>query len=168
MIFGKKGVSPLIATVLLIAFAVALGAVVMNWGKDYVETTAKNAGDKSNMELACHQDIDIDIKEIQGVPKLCYNTSSTYVEFILDNNGEKNIEGMRFVVFDSSSNMNISNNLSFTIGAGGISKLTRLTHGLNNSISQVEFIPMIKPKGAISAQLCSKNALIKDDLVACS
>mgnify|MGYP006282304345 CR=1 FL=1 len=27
----KKGVSPLIATVLLIAFAVAVGAVVMNW-----------------------------------------------------------------------------------------------------------------------------------------
>ena len=29
---SKKGVSPLIATILLIAFAVALGSVVMNWG----------------------------------------------------------------------------------------------------------------------------------------
>ena len=29
---SKKGVSPLIATILLIAFAVALGTVIMNWG----------------------------------------------------------------------------------------------------------------------------------------
>jgi len=31
--FARKGLSPLIATVLLIAFAVALGVLVMNWGK---------------------------------------------------------------------------------------------------------------------------------------
>ena len=30
---NKKGVSPLIATVLLIAFAIALGTVIMNWGR---------------------------------------------------------------------------------------------------------------------------------------
>jgi len=44
LLLNKKGVSPLIATVLLIAFAVSLGAVIMNWGKsafeeeEYVET----------------------------------------------------------------------------------------------------------------------------------
>ena len=32
LIKNKKGISPLIATVLLISFAVSLGAVVMNWG----------------------------------------------------------------------------------------------------------------------------------------
>ena len=31
---NKRGVSPLIATVLLISFAVALGAVVLNWGRN--------------------------------------------------------------------------------------------------------------------------------------
>jgi len=31
MMRGKKALSPLIATVLLVAFAVALGAVVMSW-----------------------------------------------------------------------------------------------------------------------------------------
>jgi flagellin-like protein len=29
---GRKGMSPLIATVLLMAFAVALGGMIMNWG----------------------------------------------------------------------------------------------------------------------------------------
>jgi len=39
---NKRGVSPLIATVLLIAFAVALGAVVMNWGSSYVSETGSD------------------------------------------------------------------------------------------------------------------------------
>lgn len=33
ILHSKRGMSPLIATVLLIAFAVALGVMVMNWGK---------------------------------------------------------------------------------------------------------------------------------------
>lgn len=42
---GKRGISPLIATVLLVAFAVALGAVVMNWAKGVEETdTGKSSG----------------------------------------------------------------------------------------------------------------------------
>ena len=38
---NKRGISPLIATVLLIAFAVSLGAVVMSWG-DKVQENAHN------------------------------------------------------------------------------------------------------------------------------
>lgn len=33
---GKKGISPIIATILLIAFAVALGAMIMNWSSNLV------------------------------------------------------------------------------------------------------------------------------------
>ena len=56
MKLNKKAVSPLIATVLLIAFAVALGAVVMNWGRSYVETTAKYAEEKSDIQILCSRD----------------------------------------------------------------------------------------------------------------
>ncbi|MBS3158744.1 hypothetical protein J4206_05650 [Candidatus Woesearchaeota archaeon] len=42
---GKRGISPLIATVLLVAFAVALGAVVMNWAKGVEE--AETSGGES-------------------------------------------------------------------------------------------------------------------------
>ncbi len=33
---NKKALSPLIATILLVAFAIILGTIVMGWGKDYV------------------------------------------------------------------------------------------------------------------------------------
>lgn len=35
---GRRGISPLIATVLLMAFAVAIGGMIMNWSSDIGET----------------------------------------------------------------------------------------------------------------------------------
>ena len=34
---NKRAISPLIATILLVLFALVLGAITMNWGKSYVE-----------------------------------------------------------------------------------------------------------------------------------
>ena len=34
---SKKALSPLIATVLLVVFALVIGTITMNWGKSYVE-----------------------------------------------------------------------------------------------------------------------------------
>jgi FlaG/FlaF family flagellin (archaellin) len=59
----------LIATVLLIAFAVALGAVVMNWGRSYVEDTALNAQRTSQSKVDCSLGVSIEIKQISGDPK---------------------------------------------------------------------------------------------------
>ena len=61
---NKKGVSPLIATVLLIAFAVALGAIVMNWGRGYVEDTQDFARSSSENQLACSSDVEMDFRII--------------------------------------------------------------------------------------------------------
>ena len=63
---SNKAVSPLIATVLLIAFAVALGAVVMNWGRGYVEDTANIARERSDTEVKCASDVDVSIVEIDN------------------------------------------------------------------------------------------------------
>lgn len=170
MIFkNKKAVSPLIATVLLIAFAVALGAVVMNWGKGFVESTAKDVGDKSNMDLACQQDVMLSVKEIGNSPKICYNTTSAHIEVILENSGTRDITGMQIAIFDSSDNMNISTNSTLSIAAGAVSNKLTLEHSLEtNEIVQVEFTPMILPKGFTTSQLCSKNALVVDDISVCS
>jgi len=57
---NKRAVSPLIATVLLIAFAVALGAIVMNWGRGYVEDTQDFARESSEGQLTCSSDVQMD------------------------------------------------------------------------------------------------------------
>ncbi|MBW3017302.1 hypothetical protein KY316_02930, partial [Candidatus Woesearchaeota archaeon] len=58
---NKKAVSPLIATVLLIAFAVALGAIVMNWGESFVRETQETAEEASEGRLDCTLAVDFEI-----------------------------------------------------------------------------------------------------------
>ena len=53
MFKSRKAISPLVATILLLAFAVALGSVVMSWGKDLIEKTAPEQKEIS-LEQACN------------------------------------------------------------------------------------------------------------------
>ena len=165
---GKKGVSPIIATVLLIAFAVALGAVVMNWGKGFVEDTAKDTQTKANLELSCSQQLTLDIKSIGQRPIVCYNKSSPqYVEVMLENKGTVDISGMQIMLFDSTDASKNINNDTLTIPAGTVTNKFKINHSLTGDIVQVEFIPKITPKGAVNSQLCSKNSLVVTDLTTC-
>jgi flagellin-like protein len=95
---SRKAVSPLIATVLLIAFAVALGAVVMNWGRGYVEDTANIARERSDTEVTCTTDVGMAIVEIDSVPQVCYNDTGSgeyNLSFIVENKKEKTIETIK-------------------------------------------------------------------------
>jgi flagellin-like protein len=82
---SKKGVSPLIATILLIAFAVALGSVVMNWGFSLNLGEADERCSKVNLRL----------KEINEF-KACYNGAGSEgnINFILYNTGTESVKGL--------------------------------------------------------------------------
>ena len=49
----QKGVSPLVATVLLIGFVIAVIVLVMLWGKNYIEERALKEGKLSEKKLEC-------------------------------------------------------------------------------------------------------------------
>ena len=51
----KRGISPLVATVILISFAVALGAVIMNWGNRVYETSTNTTLKCSELSFAVHK-----------------------------------------------------------------------------------------------------------------
>lgn len=91
---NKKGISPLIATVLLISFAVSLGAVVMNWSAKVQETAQTS-------NLNCDNTF-IDISVLSsGKPDICISQNKvlmtieamsgkiTDLKIVL--NGEKNV-----------------------------------------------------------------------------
>ncbi|MFW5746673.1 MAG: archaellin/type IV pilin N-terminal domain-containing protein [Nanoarchaeota archaeon] len=82
MLLGKKGVSPLIATVLLISFAVALGAVVMNW-----------AGSIAHGQ-SC-EGVNFKVVERNGGLAICYDPSGEQVIMTVQNVG-KALEGVQF------------------------------------------------------------------------
>ena len=100
---SKRAISPLVATVMLIAFAVALGAVVMNWGKGYIEET--KIAPQGQVELTppspssptvttpCEQDIKIQLLTISGRPDICFDQATKMLNYRFENNGQVAIEG---------------------------------------------------------------------------
>ncbi|MEK6861177.1 MAG: archaellin/type IV pilin N-terminal domain-containing protein [Nanoarchaeota archaeon] len=59
---NKKGISPLIATVLLIGFTVALAAVIMTWGLDYIKGTTKKVDETTEAKFKCVNDLSFDVR----------------------------------------------------------------------------------------------------------
>ena len=49
----KKGISPLIATVLLIVFALVISGIILSWGRSQVTSITDTAGAQVNVELTC-------------------------------------------------------------------------------------------------------------------
>lgn len=82
---AKKGMSPLIATVLLIAFAVALGAMIMNWTSDF-EPPPVGSDDP------CY-DVSIELNQVFGKEIFCYENDM--IRFNIVNSGQKPIEGIQ-------------------------------------------------------------------------
>ena len=83
LVLTKKGISPLIATVLLIGFTVALAAVLMTWGLEYIRGTTEKVGDQTDQYLLC-SDLAFEIT----------NVDCTNDEVIIQNNGNVDIAGV--------------------------------------------------------------------------
>jgi flagellin-like protein len=139
----KRGVSPLIATVLLIAFAVALGAVVMNWGRTYVEETATYAKSKSETEVKCSMDVRIKEVKVGQTIKVCYNDTGGFVDFVISNYGRKAVEKLIVHVLTTDNSI-YTEEINEKINSGGI---YHATSNYTGNFQQLEIIPNIYVTG---------------------
>lgn len=86
--YSKKGVSPLVATILLVAFSVGLGALVMSWGEEYIEQKAEFVQGVQEAKSGC-ESIDLSFIEIGGKKQIC-KTGNT-IELWFDNGPAQDI-----------------------------------------------------------------------------
>jgi len=160
---NKKGVSPLIATVLLIAFAVALGAVIMNWGRGFVQDRTAEVEKTTEIETSCALDVQLHISEIGGTPEICFGGSDTagYLEFTLENDGRKDIKELGIVIGGQTGiYQNSSLNSSEIIAGGAIFKNISYDFSQYGPMKYVRFIPKIDIGGVTT--VCSGSSLQKD------
>ncbi|MFH1053299.1 MAG: archaellin/type IV pilin N-terminal domain-containing protein [Candidatus Woesearchaeota archaeon] len=75
---GKKGVSPIIAVVLLIAIVVGLGAVLMTISRSFMTETEENIGEKTE-QMKCSTDVQIEL-----VDKVEETTPGTVYTFTIE------------------------------------------------------------------------------------
>ena len=128
---NKRGVSPLIATILLIAFAVALGAVVMSIGR--------------NMPVSC--DVSIGIEEIGGNQMICIEQAEDQASiiFTLYNGGEIAIEDLHVRITGSKEVFNTDSVLSSPLSKADGKKLT-ITYDTTKygTVQKLVIIPKVR------------------------
>ena len=156
---SKKGVSPLIATILLIAFAVALGSVVMNWG------LSLSLGKSSD---AC-RNVEIEIRNINGIES-CFGGfgQNGYINFIIDNKGP-DISGLAiWIVGDKGTSLFDFDNIMIKKGSLYDKKDKEVSYDFTQfgNIKQVQFIPKVKIEG--TTEICPKNSIKVEKIGVCS
>jgi len=139
----KKGVSPLIATVLLLAFAVALATVIIQlepFGKCSLTS--------------------VDVSRINEVPRVCFNEGKGDIEVFIENKDKKNVVGFRVQASGSNNTLNIEN-IDLQIGQNQEEKLI-IQYDLINygKLVGLKLYPKINSSNRI--QECK----IKEDIVA--
>ncbi|MFH0752528.1 MAG: archaellin/type IV pilin N-terminal domain-containing protein [archaeon] len=83
---NKKGISPLIATVLIIGFTVALGAVVMIWGSGFVKTMQETSEQSMEVSQSCAAAM-VGVDNIQP-------ESANRISFMMENVGQTKIDSV--------------------------------------------------------------------------
>ena len=137
----KKGVSPLIATILLVAIVIVIAFLVFWWYGEFVQ----NQLDKSDAtaEQACLQDVSFGLSDGN-----CTDGDSAemkIISFSVDNTGDVRIGSFRALVEGDSS---ISQEIAQGVEQGVSTKLSLLVNidDLGNSLD-VEIIPMVSAGG---------------------
>ncbi|GEM_PF-1092593 len=156
-ILKKKGISPLIATVLLIGFAVALAAVVMTWGLDFVQDTADTTKEQTQNTLICSTELSFAISDVNADPG---SESVT-----IDNRGQIDIQSLvvrvygatGVVTIDSGSDTTTLDNVG--VPMFGVVTFTgqELTDALADSATKVEAIATVPGEAGSTDVICPQN-----------
>jgi flagellin-like protein len=167
---NKRGVSPLVATILLIAFAIALGAVVMSYGSAYYGSK-QVGGEGASTASPIRQcgNVELMLYEINGIPQVCYGGSGAegYVNFMLDNKGNVDVEELLVTIIGEKGSKEYQ--LKPFIGKGQLfdkrDKSTKYDFGVNGNIFQIQIRPYIRVDGEI--EVCIDKQITLQNIKAC-
>jgi flagellin-like protein len=146
----KRGMSPLISTIILLGFAVALGGVVISWGES---SSASEPRDCTRTSIS--------LVELGGKPLLC--DQGNRIQFTLENNGEVSLDGVKVAFLFSTGPF--STRVAKRIGIGDLAKLTSTYPSTFSGIQKVLFTPSFNLQG--QSRLCPKQGFSVENIEAC-
>jgi len=157
----KKGLSPLIATVILISIAVALGVIVLDWGRSYIKDTTKYAKDNYETSVACKMDVELDVVRIDGADQICYmNTTplNFVVDMIIENKGRVDVYGVEITTISIEKEINLTKLVDLNIKRANPYKFN-ITHDnhIFENLSLIQIAPIIN--GEDGYILCNNKLL---------
>ena len=144
VLLTRKGVSPFISVILLIALAVAISVVMLNWTDLITRETAESVEEKIAQETVCNINIDLGIlRDMQGYQRICLNTTTEELLVVFENKGSIRIENIHSSLLTNEGSS--SAELGIDIVPGGVRVADVETNVSSPSlIQQVVFTPAAK------------------------
>ncbi len=144
---NKKGISPLLATILLVSFAVSLGVFVIS-----ILPMIING---NNQELCLNARVEL--KEVNNIINLCYDKKDNSLKGIFVNSGTVDVIGFKLIIIGDkdSTSIEIEKNLKpqdlFDVRNTGI----KLNKEIGNII-QVDIVPIVNENN--NKVICSEKS----------
>jgi len=152
--WGKEGVTPLMVTMLLLSLAVAVGVVVMNFGRAQVEENAQ-----------CAIDIALQLSSIGGQEQLCYDAGKKALSFTVENGVNIKVEGLIINIIGSEKAETFELNDAKLIKAGTYVGKVAFDTATGGQIKQVKITPKVVLYD--TEQICSEQAIVVESVGNC-
>jgi len=129
----KKGISPLIATILLIAFVIAVGGILSGWLISFSKERTEEARTKGEMDIKCSY-------SALRITDADWNSSETKLSLIVENRGSEELSDFRMVViYDNNTAITLKVTPSTTLSPGDVEVFYNDTVSDCSKIDQVIF-----------------------------
>ncbi|MAG50406.1 hypothetical protein CL621_02060 [archaeon] len=159
--YKKRGISPLITTVLLLGLIISLATVAIIWSRSNIKTTLKGA-ERSYIKLTC-KDVEFDILSA------CYEPIESYdgIKITVKNNKDKPINAgfmVRIIGGDTSINPSAPDT---SLDANDVKTFT-VPFDVEGTIKEISVLPKIRSERE-NPVVCTNQALnLKvDDIKPC-
>ncbi|MEM3154858.1 MAG: hypothetical protein QW165_04830 [Candidatus Woesearchaeota archaeon] len=162
MMFNKRGITPLVATILLVAFSVGLGALVMSWGEEYIAEKAEFVQGTAEVRSGC--DIaQISIIKIGGQQQACIGPNG--IQLWVDNGPDQDVFNIHARIAGANGVQNVESILTQPLLKANAVKATVPFDRTIAPILQVKLTPQIWT--GTTAVTCAQGAITIERLQPC-
>lgn len=149
MVSNKRGISPLIATVLIIGFTVALAAVIMVWGQGFIKGMQEKTEAGADVQLICAQDVSMSVSDVCEEKDDATGELTGNLKVTVKNDGSKALSKITLRLYESASNigtvelpqLDAFDVKTYPVAASVFAPM------LSTAIKQVEGIPIVTIEG---------------------
>lgn len=161
-IFAKKGVSPIVASVLLVVITIAIGATTMAFLRSLTDSNLEKTKEQTG-KISCGTDVSLQIPVVQNINKICYFNADGTLRVTLHNVGTKTIKGFNLITVKTDGTaITNSTNTSLNFVRDGWTMLNISTGIANASVNILQFRLEPKIDGTSGDMICSDSGIVKD------
>jgi len=156
---NKRGVTPLVATLMLISFSIGLGAIVMSWGQQYIEEKAEFITAAQVMPAGCDP-VSVSLITLAGAKQICLAPLTRTIKAFIENGPDSVVENIKSRIVGSDGIDEVEPVLQSPLARAGSGTAT-FSYKQVGIVKQVKMIPYVTVDG--KKQYCDKRSIVVEE-----